>query len=65
MKRSEMIELIVYEVLSWDGLDTSGVPLEEIANDMLNVCEKLGMLPPPFEGNQYSEYPENRWEPEE
>lgn len=46
MKRSQMIELIVYEALSWDGLDTSGVPLEEIANDMLNVCEKFGMLPP-------------------
>lgn len=46
MRRSEMIELIVYEALSWDGLSTSGVPVEEVANDMLRVCEKMGMLPP-------------------
>lgn len=53
MKRSSMIEAIVYNALSWDGLDTSGVPLEEIANDMLTICEKLGMLPPQalFKGN--------------
>ena len=39
MKRSEMIEMIVYEALSWDGLDTSGVPLEEIAEKMLETVE--------------------------
>jgi hypothetical protein len=46
MKRSDVIESIVYNCLSWDGLDTSGVPKEEIANDILTHLEKLGMLPP-------------------
>ena len=46
MKRSDMIQKIVYEALSWSGLDTSGVPLEEIANDVLTVCENEGMIPP-------------------
>lgn len=46
MKRSEMIDLIVYEALSWDGLETSGISLEEIADDVLKVIEKHGMLPP-------------------
>lgn len=44
MKRSDVIESIVYNCLSWDGLDTSGVPKEEIANDILTHLEKLGML---------------------
>lgn len=46
MKRSEMLDILVYETLSWDGLDTSGVPLTEIANDILTCLEKRGMLPP-------------------
>lgn len=46
MKRSELIDRIVYEALSWDGLDTSGVPLSEIANDVLKVIEDAGMEPP-------------------
>lgn len=58
MKRSEMIEAIVYGALSWDGLETSGVPLEEIANDVLKVCERMGMLPP-----DETVYGAN-WEPE-
>jgi hypothetical protein len=61
MKRSDAIDSIVYHCLSWDGLDTCGVPAEEIANDILTHLEKLGMLPPgyckpiPFEsdGKQY------------
>ena len=44
MKRSEIIESLVYHCLSWDGLDTSGVPAEEIANDILTHLEKVGML---------------------
>lgn len=46
MKRSAAIDSIVYHCLSWDGLDTSGVPVEEIANDILTHLEKLGMQPP-------------------
>lgn len=46
LKRSDMIERIVYEALSWNGLDTSGVPLKEIADDMLKVIEASGMLVP-------------------
>lgn len=46
MKRSEAIDSIVYHCLSWDGLDTSGVDVKEIANDILTHVEKLGMLPP-------------------
>lgn len=65
MKRSDMIESIVYNCLSWDGLDTCGVPLEEIANDVLNHLEKMGMLPPDvdriIEGHLCTE---NKWEKE-
>lgn len=50
MKRSQAIESIVYNCLSWDGLNTSGVPLEEIANDILTHLEKIGMKPPVYEG---------------
>jgi hypothetical protein len=46
MTRKSMIEIIAYEALSWDGLDTNGVPKEEIAEDMLRVVEKYGMRPP-------------------
>lgn len=74
MKRSEMIELIVYEALSWDGLSTSGVPVEEVANDMLRVCEKMGMRPPAQETYEISDMQGNNlgvlddvyeWEPED
>lgn len=44
MKRSLMIEMLVYEALSWDGLETSGMPLEEIADDILKVFEKRDMF---------------------
>ena len=48
MKRSTMIELIIYEALSWDGLEINshGIPLEEIVSDILDSCERHGMLPP-------------------
>lgn len=71
MKRSLMIEMIVYEALSWDGLDTGGVPREEIANDMLKACEKLGMLPPTryYKGESpltlEMPFKSNTWEPED
>lgn len=61
MRRKEMIDAIVYEALSWDGLDTGGVPLEEIANDMLKVVEKHGMLPPI---SKVGYLQSNQWEPE-
>lgn len=64
MKRSEMIERIVYSALSWDGLDTSGVPLEEIAEDVLKVCEQAGMLPPMLPIPEYAYQAEHEWEPE-
>lgn len=70
MKRSEMIEAIIYEALSWDGLNTNGVPLDEIASNVLDVCEKHGMLPPERVTNVDSvsghsiEYKENIWEKE-
>lgn len=42
MKRSYVIESIVYNCLSRDGLDTSGVDTKEIANDILTHLESLG-----------------------
>lgn len=67
MKRSFLIEMIVYEALSWDGLNTSGVPREEIANDVLKICEKFGMLPPSIEvkGKTEFSYWTNEWELED
>ncbi len=44
MKRSDLIDHIVYTALSWDGLDTNGVPAEEIAEDVLSVIESVNML---------------------
>ena len=64
MKRSEVIESIVYECLSWSGLDTNGVPAEEIANDVLTHLEKLGMLPPMQEIKQYEFQAPNEWDEE-
>jgi hypothetical protein len=73
MKRSDAIDSIVYHCLSWDGLDTSGVPVEEIANDVLTHLEKLGMLPPRYTyipGNpdiisELGSGIKHEWEPEE
>ncbi len=61
-----MIEIIIYEALSWDGLeiDGSGVSLEEIVSDILNVCEKRGMLPPMQPIPIYSISAPNEWEKE-
>lgn len=64
MKRSDMIAYIVYECLSWDGLETSGVPLEEIADDILAAIEKAGMLPPGINHNGDGESMDYEWEPE-
>lgn len=78
MKRSQAIEEIVYMCLSWDGLDTCGVPAREIADDILKCCEKMGMLPPewiqivePYKDEiRYSDIQHhinrgNKWEPED
>lgn len=73
MKRSEMIDMIVYECLSWDGLETSGVPAQEIASDILKCIEKHGMLPPTIVSLRESYnrtdgrmgFDVNEWEPEE
>jgi hypothetical protein len=65
MKRSQMIEAIVYEALSWDGLDTSGVPIKEVAADVLKAVEKFGMLPPSYEFKMGDKLiRDNCWEPE-
>lgn len=45
MKRSFMVAAMAEE-LQWDGLNTSGVPVVEIANDLLKVCERNGMSVP-------------------
>ncbi len=75
MKRSEMIETIVYEALSWDGLDISDRLAYEIAEDMLRSVEKHGMLPPSYtrvlgadvDGAKSGEavLVKNAWEPED
>ena len=59
MKRSQLIERIIYQALSWDGLkiDSCGVPLEEIVSDILDVCEDSGMLPPQID----TEYQCDTW----
>lgn len=67
MKRSQVIESIVYNCLSWDGLDTSGVPASEIANDVLTHIEKLGFklveeYQNKYDGSYFHEVP---YEPEE
>ena len=64
MKRSEMIGRIVYQALSWSGLETNGVALEEIANDMLKVVEKAGMNPP-YILDKWETNHRYEWEPED
>lgn len=78
MKRSTMIELVIYEALSWDGLEIMchGIPLEEIVSDILDSCERHGMLPPAYikgiedKDLYHTKHPEiaaktvNEWEPE-
>lgn len=61
MKRSEVIDSIVYHCLSWDGLNTSGVDVKEIANDILTHIEKLGMLSP-LVGQDFSDVRDYVWE---
>ena len=53
MKRSEMIDILVHDMVgeySWDGLKIK-ISLEYaygIAENMLKLIEKKGMLPPPI-----------------
>ena len=57
MKRSEMVQ-IIEEYLCCDGVLTYSYPphevtfddyqIENIAKNILEICEKTGMLPPPF-----------------
>ena len=46
MKRDVLIESIIYQCLSWDGLkiDSSGVPLEEIVSDIINYLDRSDLL---------------------
>lgn len=49
MRRSQMLELIIYETMSYDGFHEE-INVEELAENMLACAERHGMLPPAKEG---------------
>lgn len=69
-----MIILIVNSIELHNGNDPGWLEYPEmrrqkeqaydVASKLLSDLEEAGMLPPPIYGEQYSECPENNWEPE-
>lgn len=69
MKRSEMLDHIKEDLLEklkhrWLERGETDKWADYTANQLLDMIEGFGMLPPSIE-YWYSDYPENRWEPED
>jgi hypothetical protein len=64
MKRSEMVKKLTLPIALISGGLLTETELAEVAEGVLRLCEKQGMLPPCLDKDPDEVFPRCRWEDE-